>query len=318
MIRGKIEKMKLSCKYILLAGAIALTLLSGCIKDSYEDCISDLNVYFYSKTSCQLDTVYPEQINDITLCVFDENGVLVSHQQKNNIELANGYTEKIQVYNGLYTVLAWSGIDNSYFDVNDLQDGVTKKSDLLFRLKRIQNLASSIQGVKVYYGERPSILVEAKNSKPVSVKVPVNLLEVTNRLTITIEGLAESPDDYEISIESNNGSMNVNGTIAKDDTIKHEAVTTSEAGVLKAEFTLLKLETGYNNTIVIKNKADGTELYRGSLLGTLLLKNPEVNLNCDHDFTIKFTTKDQCSCGTYTIMEIWVNNWLVHSYSTEM
>jgi hypothetical protein len=70
--------------------------------------------------------------------------------------------------------------------------------------------------------------------------------------------------------------------------------------------------------LVVFHKASGKELYRGDLLGTLLLKNPNVNLACDHDFVVRFTTEDKCDCGTYTIMEIWVNNWLVHSYEAAL
>jgi len=81
---------------------------------------------------------------------------------------------------------------------------------------------------------------------------------------------------------------------------------------------MLKLETGQENTLVIKSKEGETELFRGSLLGTLLLKNPEVNLACDHDFVIDFTAEDQCDCGEYIILEIRVNNWLVHSYQTNV
>ncbi|MFC4677192.1 FimB/Mfa2 family fimbrial subunit, partial [Dysgonomonas termitidis] len=88
--------------------------------------------------------------------------------------------------------------------------------------------------------------------------------------------------------------------------------------LLEARLTILKLATGCNTSLVIRNRADNSELYRGDLLGTLLLKNPEVNLACDHDFTIRFTAKDQCRCGTYMITEIWVNNWLVHSYTTDL
>jgi hypothetical protein len=80
----------------------------------------------------------------------------------------------------------------------------------------------------------------------------------------------------------------------------------------------MSLTTGFDNTLVVRHRGSGAELYRGDLLGTLLLKNPGVNLACDHDFTIRFTTADRCDCGTYTVMEIWVNRWLVHSYETDL
>jgi len=143
------------------------------------------------------------------------------------------------------------------------------------------------------------------------------MLEVTNRITISVEGLAQ-PDLYQILIESNAGSMNIDGTLASDDTLQYIPNDSEETDPPEATFTLLKLSTGYENTIVIRDTTSGTEIYRGSLLGALILKNPEVNLACDHDFTIRFTAEDPCDCGTYVITEIHVNEWLVHSYETEM
>lgn len=310
--------MMLRYKPILLVGAIIFAFLVGCIDEDYDDCTSGLNVSLYSKSPCQSDTIYPVEIQEVTLCVFDKGGRLVTHQQNKGIKLSKEYAEKLNVPGGLYTVVAWAGLDEAYYNLEKLQDGVTQKDDVLLRLKRAQQVASSIKGARTYYGESPAVYVEAKETETVYVNAAVNLQEVTNRLTVTIEGVSEDIEDYEIYIESNNGSMSVGGEVVADELLKHESTTLAEAGVIKADFTLLKLETGHTNTIVIKNKATDTELYRGSLLGTLLLKNPEVNLNCDHDFTIKFTAEDQCSCGTYTIMEIWVNNWLVHSYDKEL
>lgn len=310
--------MSLHCKSALLIGVMSLLFLAGCIKDDYNDCVQGINVSFYSKTPCDINAGYPEQISDITLCVFDKNDILVSHQQVNDVKLAKEYAQTIETDNGLYTVIAWSGLDAGHFELASLQNGTTTKHDLMFRLKRTAEIASDIHGVRVYLGESPAVYVpQASGTESIFEKTSINMLEITNRITISVEGLARAAD-YEIEIESNNGAMNIDGSIAPDETIEHTTEYLVREGAMEATFTLMKMETGYNNTIVIKSKLDGTELYRGSLLGTLILKNPDVNLACDHDFTIRFTTKDQCNCGTYTIMEIWVNNWLVHSYETDL
>lgn len=310
--------MNLSGKPILLISVIILLFFSGCIKDDYKDCVQGINVTFYSKTPCDIDANYPEQIKNITMGVFDKNGILVSSKHANDTKLQKDFRQTIETESGLYTVIAWSGLETDHYDISALKMGSTTKNDLLFRLKRAAQRASSIEGTRVYYGESPAVYVpQADNSESIFENAAINMREITNRITISVEGLLKA-EEYEIEIESDNGSMNIDGSIAPDEVIEHSAEHTIKDGVMEARFTLLKLETGYNNNIIIKSKLSGAELYRGSLLGTLLLKNPDVNLACDHDFTIRFTTKDQCSCGTYTIMEIWVNNWLVHSYETEM
>lgn len=312
--------MKLCLQSVLSISIIfCLFLLSGCIKEDDECNYSQkLTVSLYSKSLCETDTVYPAGVKDITLCVFDNNDVLVTYVHKEGVTLKKGYTEEISVSGkGIHTVVAWSGIHTQYFDINQLQPGKTTKKDWLFHLKRSQHIAVSMEGVQVYSGESRAFYLDGGVSG-ISEHTSVNLQEITNRLTISVEGLDRNEEEYEVYIESDNGSMNVGGSLAEDETVRYAPVTSPNGGRINEKFYLLKLETGHNNTIVIRNKISGKELYKGSLLGTLLLKNPEVDLSCDHDFTIKFTTQDQCECGTYTIKEIWVNNWLVHSYDTEM
>lgn len=312
--------MKLCLQSVLSISIIfCLFLLSGCIKEDDECNYSQkLTVSLYSKSLCETDTVYPAGVKDITLCVFDNNDVLVTYVHKEGVTLKKGYTEEISVSGkGIHTVVAWSGIHTQYFDINQLQQGKTTKKDWLFHLKRLQHIAVSMEGVQVYSGESRAFYLDGGVSG-ISEHTSVNLQEITNRLTISVEGLDRNEEEYEVYIESDNGSMNVGGSLAEDETVRYDPVTSPNGGRINEKFYLLKLETGHNNTIVIRNKISGKELYKGSLLGTLLLKNPEVDLSCDHDFTIKFTTQDQCECGTYTIKEIWVNNWLVHSYDTEM
>lgn len=312
--------MNIQYKTILLINTIFLIFLTGCIKEDYDDCVQGIDVHFYSKTQCQTDVIYPEQIKDITLCVFNEDGLLVGYRKDNNLRLQRSFNERVELKEGgLYTVVAWSGLDESRYNIDIPQEMVSKKTDLLFRLKRTLKQAEPIEGLTIYYGESPAVYVpQASGVESLFKSTAINMKEVTNRLTIIVEGL-DDPNNYQVDIESDNGSMNINGTIASDDVIDYSSKhLIRDDNILEASFTLLKLETGHTNTIVVTSKIDGRELYRGSLLGTLLLKNPEVNLDCDHDFVIRFTTKDQCSCGTYMIAKIWVNNWLVHSYDTEM
>ena len=310
--------MNLHYRSILLISVVMLAFLSGCIKDNLDDCFQGVNVRFYSMTPCQIDTTYPGDIKDITLCVFDKNDVLVSTRKASDISIGKDYSQNVETPSGLLSAVAWSGLKSEFFDVQSLKVGSTTKHDLLFRLKRAANSVPDLLSNKVYYGESPAIYVpETDNSADILEYTSIDMQEITNRIRIYIEGLPRV-SDYEVEIESNNGSMNLDGSIAQDNLIKYSAEHFDRDGMLDAYFTLLKLDTGHSNTLVIRSKITGTELYRGSLLGTLLLKNPDINLACDHDFIIKFTTKDQCSCGTYMITEIWVNNWLVHSYDTEM
>ncbi|GHT88961.1 hypothetical protein FACS189474_5120 [Bacteroidia bacterium] len=305
-------------EHAVLLSAFCIFLLLGCnVYEDTKNCTQGIYVHFYSKTACSADTVYP-QVEDLKLYVFDSNGILVSYGEDNNVSMQRDYSRTVDASGGLFTVIAWTGLNNGAFDWKAPEEKVTTKNDLLFRLQRATQQAASLDGKRVYYGESPTVfLPDPAEYGSIFESAKINLQEITNRFTVSVEGLPQA-EDYEVVIESANGSMNIDGSIAGDEVIRYPSQPAVKEGILEAKFTVLKLATGYNGTLIVKDKRDNRELYRGDLLGTLLLKNPEVNLACDHDFTIRFTTKDQCDCGTYMIAQIWVNNWLVHSYATEL
>jgi hypothetical protein len=306
-------------KLSLLLAAFVLIGVSSCIYNNLDDCPQGIDVRFFSKTSCDNDTVYP-QISGLKLFVFDQNGYLVSFRDADRNEMQSSYVKTLKARNGLFSVMAWGGLDAGLFDLSELKTGVTSKSDLLFRLQRTAASQTAFPGGKqIYYGEsRVVFLPDPAEYGSVFKSTSINLQEITNRLTIQVEGLPQN-GDYEVVIESANGAMSIDGSVASDQLIEYTSVSGfDDNGILETKHTILKLVTGYSTTLVIRDKVQGLELYRGDLLGTLLLKNPEVNLACDRDFIIRFTAAEQSQSGTYMIVEIWVNNWLVHSFNTDL
>lgn len=311
--------MKVFYTPLVWCSIIMLALCAACIDESSKvDCAQGFTLSFYSKVPCRADTAYVGNTAQLTLCIFDENEVLVASRQKENVNLHKPYTEEFEIDGGQYTVITWCGIGHTHFEISELQHGVTRKDDLLFRLNRQGELATSIQGTRVFTGE--SAVIDVPQYKVPRSELPhsaVNLLEVTNRLTIEVEGLLLT-EDYEVFIEADNGSMNIDGTLAADEHIQYAADDLSVPGLLKVHFTLLKLVQGQDYQLVIKHKTTNAELFRGDLPENLLLRNPAINFGCDHDFNIHFKADDVCDCDTYTILEIWVNDWLVYSYDTEL
>jgi hypothetical protein len=312
--------MKRQKTFSLFLIAFILLNMGGCVYDKLDDCPQGINVHFFSKSVCDVNPVYPS-LSGLKLFVFDENNNLVAFRDAGNDEIAASYSKTLKVRNGLFTVVAWGGLSTDAINVQEIKEFTTTKKDALFRM--IQNASgeiSSPEGTRIYFGEsQPIFLPDPAEYGSIFKQAEVNMQEVTNRLTVQIEGLPQN-NDFEITIESENSGMNLDGSVDQGSLVKYVSTTPvfDTAGVLQANLTTLQMLSGYNTALVIKNKTLGTELYRGDLLGTLLLKNPNVNLACDHDFTIRFTVADKCDCGNYMIMEIWVNNWLVHSYSTDL
>lgn len=306
--------MNFQYKYMITLMASFLFLLSSCIDEKCPEECKEQHVFvsFYSKTPCQSNVSYPQEIKDITLCVFDENEVLVSYTENKNVQLSENYYQEVQLDAGLYSIVAWSGLDDVHYDIDRLVVGATQKSDLLFRLKRVADEANSLEGENVYFGEDQNVSVLKNTCESAQKTFKINLQEITNRVTVLVEGLSDT-DSYEVYLESDNGSMNLDGTIADDNLLKYTGVDIEE-GIPGMRFTILKIEPTRTQTIVVTNRATGDEFFRGDLIEKLLLENPSINLNCDHDFTILFKIDDH----THAIVEIWVNGWLVHSYGTDV
>jgi hypothetical protein len=301
--------------WLLLAAAS-----SGCsVYDSREDCPQGIHVEAYSRTDCDVDTLYPAAVSGLNFYLFDEQNRLVSTTHRPTTEATRtAFTHTLDARNGLYTVVVCSDIDERLFETPTHGKAGISKQDLMLKLRHPEEgMATALDGTRIYYGESAAVhLPDPAEYGSVFRTAHVNLQEQTNRITVTVQGLARA-EGYEVAIQTAGGAMNYEGRVREIEPVEYPATASVERGVLTSSFTTLALTTGFQTVLVIRDRLTRTELYRGDLLGTLLLKNPEVNLACDHDFRIDFTAADRCSCGTYTLMEIRVNDWLVHSYDAD-
>jgi hypothetical protein len=280
----------------------ALWTLGGCsINDSLDDCPQGIHASFYSLTACEADTLYPAHVADLRMFVFDARGTLAGYGSADEVRSLADYVHTLDARDGWFTVVAWSGLSDDAFALPAPVIGVTTKDEMRTQVRQAARQAAPMGEKRIYYGESaPVFLPDPAEHGSVFERVSVNLLEQTYRVNVEVEGLPPT-GEYEILVDTEEGSA-----------------TFDADGLLTASFTLMQLELGMDATLIIRERATGRELYRGDLLGTLLLKNPGVDPTCDRDFTIRFSTEDQCQCGTYMIMRIWVNDWLVHSYDTDL
>ena len=299
---------------IFALGAI-LGSCDSLIYDDLKDCPQGVYVKFYSMTPCGVDSLYPAGIRNLNVYAFNENDILVAQQQVSNVTLSSQYKMLIPLIGkGAFTFIGWANVDNSY-QFWDVKEGVTTKRDLLLKLNQTADLTDK----KLYMGEGQAVsLPDPAEMGSYYGYSAVNLLEITNRIKVILQGVPHA-SDFSAEIVSRNGSYQLNGAMPLNSDLinypSHESVDAADT-ILTANFTTLKLQTGYDSELVLKSKTIGNELYHGDLLGTLLLRNPQVNLECDHDFVIKFVYTDKCHCGTHVVTDIFVNDWLVHSYET--
>lgn len=91
--------------------------------------------------------------------------------------------------------------------------------------------------------------------------------------------------------------------------------------ILKADFTLMKLEEGRNTLISLVNKTTGEILYTANLVDDIIMfrgdsGEPPYSLECEHDFPIILKLKYEKS--TWTLVQATVLDWNVVSRPVEL
>lgn len=302
----------------------------GCntlIYDDLADCPQGVYVRFYSMTPCAVDSTFLGKISDLEVFAFDANDVLVTSVSLQDVVLNPDYQVLLPVSDGNYSFIAWLGVDN-HFTQPYFIPGVTTKKDIVFNLTSENKTARNLDDTRVWQGQSTTIfLPKPAESGSLFRHTAINLQEITNRVKVTVEFDASveniTPQDLEVSLSSANGVINLDGTMPLDNQVLNYPIqrTTYTRNSVSWDFSILDLAMGYHNTLKLTYPTTSQTIFNGDLIGSILLNTigANINLSCENDFVVKFVIKDYCSsCQTHFTCMVYVNNWLVHSYTTEL
>ncbi len=310
------------------------TILGSCdslIYDDLADCPQGVYVKFYSMTPCESDSTFLGNVSSLTVFAFDENDRLETTVTQQNVTLSSDYEVLIPVSDGNFTFVAWTGVDDN-FTKGTFTPGTTTKRDVMLTLKSTAGVAVNLSGKQVWQGESPVVfLPDPEEYAGFYEHTAVNLQEVTNRVELIVEFDKTTMKEYDLEelhaeVASGNGIMRIDGTMPtnQDVLVYPSSTPVYDDNIATWNYNMMDLRTGYDNKLYIYytgNVEDGETVFNGDLIAMILLAadNGKVNLDCDNDFIIKVVIKDYCvECWTHFSCSIYVNNWLVHSYSTEL
>lgn len=299
---------------LLLVVILGVTSCDKYIFDDLKGCDRGVRLNLYSQTECATQRTYPS-IQKWTFFAFDEEGLFVSTRREEELKLDENLRYVYPIDSaGQYSIVAWGGDIDKLFSIKKPEVGVTKKSDLLLQLRLEAGRASDLNNKYIYVGETPMVTIGAKER--FFVDSDINIREITNRIIVEVKGL-DNPKDVEIELSANNAAYAYGGNIVPWQKLIYPTKQTyPKDSVTVAAYTTLKLESGRNSSLVIRSKKDNKEIFNEDLVGTILLSpsSDNINLRCLNDFTIVLKTK-RCNCpGGFTITELWINDWLIHSY----
>ena len=325
--------MNLQNKILITLFALG-TIFWGCdslIYDDLADCPQGVYVKFYSMTPCESDSTFIGSVPSLTVFAFDENNKLVTSVTQQGVNLSRDYEVLVPVSDGNYTFVAWAGV-NDNFTKGTFTNGTTTKKDVMLTLNATAGMAANLSGTRVWQGESPVVfLPDPAEYASFYEHTAVNLQEVTNRIEMIVEFdkvtmKDYNPEELHIEVASANGTMRIDGSMPLNGVpLFYPFIGPAfDDNVATWNYHLLDLKTGYDNKLHIYytgNEEEGETVFNGDLIAMILLaaEDGKANLDCDNDFTIKVIIKDYCvECWTHFSCSIYVNDWLVHSYSTEM
>jgi hypothetical protein len=281
-------------------------------------------------TPCASDSTFIGSVPSLTVFAFDENDKLVTSVTQQNVTLSQDFEVLVPVSNGNFTFTAWAGI-NTNFTVSTFTNGITTKKDVMMKLSSSSTIAPNLNGMRIWQGESPIVYMPDPSEYGTLYKqTSINLHEVTNRVKIIVEFdkatmKSYNPKELHVEVSSANGTMNIDGSMPLNETsVTYPSIPVDGENIATWNYTMMDLKTGYNNKLHIYytgNKSEGETIFNGDLIASILLRAVDkgVNMDCENDFTIKFLIKDYCvECWTHFSCSVYVNDWLIHSYSTEI
>jgi hypothetical protein len=307
----------------------------GCdslIYDDLKDCPQGVYVKFYSKTPCADDSLFIGNVSSLIVFAFDQEGRLSTTVQQQNVNLNRDFEVLVPVSNGNYSFIAWAGVSEK-LKRSSFNPGVTTKEDVMITINSINGVAERLNTTteRIWHGESPVVFLPNPEEYGSLYKhTAVNLRELTNRVKVIVEFdnvtmKTYDPTKLNVAVSSANGTVRINGTMPMNTPVlTYPSIETKmEGNTGEWNYAMLDLTTGYSNKLNITYTGNNKEetVFDGDLIASILLRAVDkgVNLDCENDFTIKFLIKDYCAeCWTHFSCAIYVNNWLVHSYSTDL
>lgn len=316
--------------FTLLLCSLLMGLPSSCVYEDEVPCPCEVRfVYDYNM---EFADAFPAQVNDVTLFIFDAEGRYLTSQQDSGDHLDGDYRMSLNLQPGTYRLVAWAGLaghTDSYNLNASLTPGVSTLDELTLKLNRTD--ASS----PYYDSYLPDLWHGMLADFQVSADSPsrgvISLVKDVNRFRVllqTTDGQPLDKDDYTFSIQADNHSLNYDNALLPCTPLTYRAYTMQEAvienqeaegdiSVLVGELATLRLMADKTPRFVIRNKAEGKDLFNIDLVRYLnLMKLDEYAdmplqeyLDRENTWQVILVVGKAPSTGAGVVLSIQINNW---------
>lgn len=299
------DKMKIGLKLIILI--ILPFIATNCIKDD-ECCyprdhtVLGLKFRYATATDAQQQSTV-SQAPLLTVFIFDDKGIFISQMNDSSSRVNDDYIMELPYQKGSYQFVTWADYNENYYQLSARVAGQTRINDFYLFLKREEDNRIINPPQLLYHGIHDMVKIK-EGEKNI---VWIDLKQITNHIRVIAYNLNENKTNS-IYIEDNNGKYGYDSHFADDDNITYipayssSVNNSSRTSPLIADFTVMKLDKSRAPRLKIADET-GLVRYDENLIGKLLSKNPSINFDYDHDFTIEI------SFDNYIPVSIKINGW---------
>lgn len=346
---ARIPGLKLWTMLLLLAGSMASC---NILDEEEEDCA--VYVRFKYDMNMKFADAFQHAVNSVTLYVFDKEGVLVEQKtEEGDLIKQDGYRMRLDAIShskkGEYDFIAWAGEpDNESFTIPLLTVGKSTKEDLYCQLNR-KHESRADEGMAVVETDLDALFHGQVNnlsfgrSVAVGEDVVVPLVKNTNVIRIILQHLSGEPvnvDNFTFTITDENGLMNYDNSLLKDEVITYRAWNkedgyaglgeqveqvegVTEINVAIAELTTARLMADQRPVLTIRNIEKDETVLSIPLVDYALLVKGQYNRSMDSQ---EYLDRQDEYALTFFLDEgnqwmnafIYINSWRIVLQNSEL
>jgi len=280
---------------------------------------------------------FAEEVNNVTLFIFDENGIFVKKQYEEGEPLKKeGYRMLVDLVPGTYQLVTWAGINKKYYESPELIPGKSVIEDLKVKTVRLEDQTEREEMDALWHAYSENVTVK----KDVYTQYVASLMKNTNKLRVILQntqGKSLRSSEFDFTITADNGFMNYDNSLLPDPEITYlpylledqmigEETDGVPLTVAVTEMNTMRLMANEDYRLLITRKSDQKTILNVNLNSYLLLTkmeehdmSPQEYLDRQDEYVIVFflTPSDTAESG-YVCLTIEINGWTIRLNEGEL
>lgn len=342
----KILRNKINCILAVLLLSCSVISCDSVLGYPDEDCSVEYRVRFSYDYNMKYANAFAREVKTVTLYIFDDKGKFIDQRtEAGEILKADDYSMKLDVEPGKYHLVAWAGLDDKSFAIPLLTPGKSDIDELTVKTNRIIKTRANEEEAYIvnsklsslWHGESLHILTRAAQQTVITIPLVKN----TNTIRIILQqmqGTTVDVNKFDFSIYDDNGWMNYDNTLLKDNMLTYQPYyktqgTTTRAtkansdettsiSVAIAEITVARLMADKNPRLRITNKDTGKTVLSIPLVDYLLLTEQESHnmgsqeyLDRQDEYSMTFFLDSNMN---WLNTQIIINGWTIRLNDTDL